>query len=193
MWRLKWLPLVAPLAPLVAQEVQDVDGLSQEMQYLWDLVVVQQQSRNVPQGDSPPLRRACQFGLSEGSAELAEWMLTFPDPPLEVGRICCGLLNWEFLGNFGGCAVGWGGHGSQPGWCHLLVIWSQCFEPRSLYFFVKIYGGCLKIVVTHHSSHQCGHNLGVPVYRILPKNIRLLVTTILFYPHISILYTSIYW
>ena len=107
MWRLKWLPLVAPLAPLalLAEEV-DVDGLSQEMQYLWDLVVVQQQSRNVPQGDSPPLRRACQFGLSEGSAELAEWMLTFPDPPLEVGRICCGLLNWEFLGNFGGCAVG---------------------------------------------------------------------------------------
>ena len=87
MWRLKWLPLVtAPLGSL-AQEV-DVDGLGQEMQYLWDLVVVQQQSRNVPQGDSPPIRRACQFGLSPGSAELAEWMLTFPDPPLEVGRIC---------------------------------------------------------------------------------------------------------
>eukprot|EP00435_Cladocopium_sp_Y103_P038933 s90_g10.t1 len=83
MWRLKWLPL-APLVPLVAQEAQDAqDGLGQEMQYLWDLVVVQQQSRNVPQGDSPPIRRACQFGLSEGSAELAEWMLTFPDPPLE--------------------------------------------------------------------------------------------------------------
>lgn len=59
------------------------DGLSQELQYLWDMVVVRQMSRNVPQGDSPPIRRVCQFGVSEGSAELAQWMLTFPDPPVE--------------------------------------------------------------------------------------------------------------
>lgn len=62
------------------------DGLSQEMQYLWDLVVLQQQSRNIPQGDSSPIRRACQFGLSEGSMELAQWLLMVPDRPLEVLR-----------------------------------------------------------------------------------------------------------
>ena len=37
----------------------------------------------VCQGEAPTLRRVCQFGLSPATFELAQWMLTFAEPPLE--------------------------------------------------------------------------------------------------------------
>ncbi|CAJ1389932.1 unnamed protein product [Effrenium voratum] len=76
--------LATALEPADALDAPDaLDGLSAEFQHLWDMVVVQQQSRNVPQGEAPTLRRVCQFGLSPATFELAQWMLTFAEPPLE--------------------------------------------------------------------------------------------------------------
>ncbi|CAK9118167.1 unnamed protein product, partial [Durusdinium trenchii] len=75
-----WAVLCVPTA---AQPVSDLHGLGRELEHLWNLVVVQQQSRNVPQGEGPPIQRVCQYGLSEGTLELARWMLTVPEPPVE--------------------------------------------------------------------------------------------------------------
>ena len=41
-----WAVLCVPTA---AQPVSDLHGLGRELEHLWNLVVVQQQSRNVPQ------------------------------------------------------------------------------------------------------------------------------------------------
>ncbi|CAE7875339.1 unnamed protein product [Symbiodinium necroappetens] len=62
--------------------VQD-DGLRAEFQHLWNMVVINQQSRNVSQGEAPAIRRACQFGVSTATFDVADWMLSFADPPLE--------------------------------------------------------------------------------------------------------------
>ncbi|CAE7456395.1 unnamed protein product [Symbiodinium natans] len=79
MWRL------AACAVFIAASldvVQD-DGLRAEFQHLWDMVVVNQQSRNVSQGEAPAVRRVCQFGVSAATFDVADWMLRYADPPLE--------------------------------------------------------------------------------------------------------------
>lgn len=58
-------------------------SLVEEFQQLWTMVVVNQESRNVPQGEGPPIRRACQFGMSENTLDLARFLLAYADPPLE--------------------------------------------------------------------------------------------------------------
>ena len=35
------------------------------------------------QGEAPAIRRACQFGVSTATFDVADWMLSFADPPLE--------------------------------------------------------------------------------------------------------------
>ena len=35
------------------------------------------------QGEAPVVRRVCQFGVSAATFDMADWMLSFADPPLE--------------------------------------------------------------------------------------------------------------
>ena len=35
------------------------------------------------QGEAPSVRRVCQFGVSAATFDIADWMLSFADPPLE--------------------------------------------------------------------------------------------------------------
>lgn len=72
------------MARLLLLALASAQDLEQELQHLWDMVVVRQQSRNVPQGVAPPVRRVCQFGLTEETAQLSSWMLSHAEPPLEV-------------------------------------------------------------------------------------------------------------
>eukprot|EP00931_Biecheleriopsis_adriatica_P047955 TRINITY_DN27685_c0_g1_i1.p1 TRINITY_DN27685_c0_g1~~TRINITY_DN27685_c0_g1_i1.p1 ORF type:complete len:497 (+),score=90.98 TRINITY_DN27685_c0_g1_i1:41-1531(+) len=59
------------------------ESLVAEFQHLWQMVVIDQQSRNVPQGEAPPVRRACQFGISTSTIDLARFMLAYAWPPIE--------------------------------------------------------------------------------------------------------------
>ena len=72
------------MARLLLCALAGAQDLDLELQHLWDMVVVRQQSRNVPQGVAPPVRRVCQFGLTEETLQLSTWMLRHAEPAIEA-------------------------------------------------------------------------------------------------------------
>lgn len=91
MWlRCRYLALLAAWIhmPFAGGQAQGDFGfldlsLVAEYQQIWQMVVVNQESRNVPQGEAPPVRRVCQFGISRSTLDLARFMMIHAEPALE--------------------------------------------------------------------------------------------------------------
>lgn len=73
------LVLLGCLPATAAQEKVGPSVLVQ-FEHLWQMVVVEQMSRGAQQEPAPPVRRVCQYGLSNSTAEMARFMLRRAKP-----------------------------------------------------------------------------------------------------------------